>query len=150
MAWWFGAGRSSESACKWEVSARAMLSLAFLLLTMDVRWVMAAIFAGVVHEMGHCIALWLCDEPLLHIRIDIPGAVIRTGPMDDGQELLCALTGPVFGLLLLFFYRWIPRTAVIALGQSLFNLIPIYPLDGGRGLLALRNICCKEREKGVQ
>ena len=34
--------------------------------------------------------------------------------------------------MLLLPVRWIPRIAVCALVQSAFNLLPVYPLDGGR------------------
>lgn len=148
MGFWSGAGRCCR--CKVTVSGRALILFAFLLLTVDARWVTGAVAAAAVHELGHLAALWVFDVRVLGIRIDVPGAVIRTEPMEPSQELLCALSGPAFGLLLCLFRLWVPRTAVLALGQSLYNLIPVWPMDGGRGLLALRNICCKEREKGVQ
>ena len=50
------------------------------------------------------------------------------------QEFFCALTGPLGGLCLLPFLRWIPRIAICAGVQSLYNLLPVYPLDGGRAL----------------
>ena len=57
--------------------------------------------------------------------------------MGRWKELICTLTGAAAGLSLLLVARWLPRTAVVALGQSVYNLMPIYPLDGGSALQSL-------------
>lgn len=51
-----------------------------------------------------------------------------------GREVLCALAGPLGGFLLLFLLHSAPRIALCAFVQSVCNLIPVYPLDGGRAL----------------
>ena len=56
------------------------------------------------------------------------------------QELLCAMAGPVGGMFLLFLGKWYPELALCALAQSCYNLIPVYPLDGGRILKCFVNI----------
>ena len=48
------------------------------------------------------------------------------------QEFLSAMAGPAAGFLLVLLFPWFPRIAFSALVQSLFNLLPIYPFDGGR------------------
>ena len=67
-------------------------------------------------------------------RLCAGGAVMEATPMSAGRELLCVLAGPVGGLLLASFYRGIPRVAICAAAQSAFNLLPVYPLDGGRAM----------------
>ena len=62
------------------------------------------------------------------------GAEIETEAMSSFQELIAALAGPVGGLCLLVLSHWIPHIAICGLFQSAYNLLPVYPLDGGRAL----------------
>lgn len=133
-----------------RVTGRALVVLALWLLVVPLNWVSGALIAAVIHELGHLTALWLWDVPVLGLVADWSGAEIRTGPMEPWEELCCALAGPLAGALVCLFWRWFPEAAVCAGVQTSFNLIPLYPMDGGRALLAMRNICCKPGEKGVQ
>ena len=51
-------------------------------------------------------------------------------PMGRGAELLCTLAGPVAGGLTVLLWRWYPELAVAGLVQTVFNLLPVPPLDG--------------------
>lgn len=133
-----------------QVKGRGLVLMALCLLTVPFRWVVGATTAAVIHELGHLLALWLFDVPVQGMEIDIGGAVIQTGVLTPGEELCCALAGPAAGALLCFFWRWFPEAAMCAAMQTAFNLLPFYPMDGGRVLAAVRNICCKPGEKGVQ
>ena len=111
-----------------------------------------SIFAGVllaaaVHECGHLLAIRLTGGRVLGIRFHAGGARIETAPMEPGREALCVLAGPAAGALMIFTWNWFPELAVAGVVQTVFNLIPVYPLDGGR---LVRNICCKMRDFGVQ
>ena len=46
--------------------------------------------------------------------------------------MFCAVTGPACGLCLVLLYRWFPELALFALFHSVYNLLPMYPADGGR------------------
>ena len=52
-----------------------------------------------------------------------------------------ALAGPFGGLVLLLTARWLPRLAICGLMQSVFNLLPISPLDGSRAVSAMLQRC---------
>lgn len=115
-------------------SAGACIGLAVLVLLLPLKWLIAAIVAAALHEMCHVIAVKLCGGDISQIRIGGNGAVLQTQPLHPAKELFCVLAGPLGGLLLLFVSNWLPRVAICAGAQSIYNLLPLYPLDGGRAL----------------
>lgn len=119
-----------------ELSVQKGLSvyLAALLLFVPVPLIGAMLAAAVFHELCHIAALICLGHPVLSVSICATGARIRTEPLPPFHEILCALAGPLGALFLLLFARWIPAVAVCALIQSFYNLLPIYPADGGRAL----------------
>lgn len=91
-----------------------------------------------VHESGHLAALRLAGAPVLGFRLSLRGAVIRTGLMSYGQEAVCAAAGPAASLLLgAGLLRAVPEAGLLSLGLATVNLLPLYPLDGGRILAAV-------------
>ena len=121
--------------------------LGLMVLLFPVRFLLGILLAALMHEAGHILALRLTGGRLLSIHLHALGARIQAEPMEPGKGAICALAGPAAGALTVLAWRWFPELAVAGLLQTGFNLLPIYPLDGGR---AVRNICCKLREFGVQ
>ena len=117
-----------------RVSGAVCVYGALLLLILPLKWLVAAMAAALFHEVCHLAAVKLCGGRIRQITIGGSGAVMEAELMSRGRELLCALAGPAGGLILLLFANWIPRTAVCAAFQSVYNLLPVYPLDGGRAL----------------
>lgn len=117
-----------------QISAGSCIFAALLLLVLPLQWVLAAMFAAGFHELCHACAVSLCGGTIKRLTLGSGGAVMEVESMTRGRELICALAGPFGGLLLLLFSRWIPRIAICAGVQSLYNLLPVYPLDGGRAL----------------
>jgi Zn-dependent protease len=133
-------------------------TLSSMLLSLGVYWkfygwqfALGLVICIYVHEIGHVVALKrlgiAASSPMF-----IPGfgAVVRLHqyPIDADEEAQVGLAGPRWGLgisLLVFLLaRLMHSDALGAIAKvsawiNLFNLIPIPPLDGGRGFRALGN-----------
>lgn len=119
---------------KVEAAPSACILAAFLLLTLPLRWLLAAVFAAGVHELCHVLAVRLCAGRIFRIRLGIAGAALETDSLSVPKEMLCALAGPLGSFLLLFLGKWFPEAAICGTVQGMYNLLPVYPLDGGRAL----------------
>lgn len=115
-----------------RISGAAFLNLALLILLLPLRWVAAAACAAAFHECCHILAVRLCGGRITAFRIGQGGAVLETGALSTGHELICALAGPAGSFLLLVASQVWPRLALCAFVQGVFNLMPVYPMDGGR------------------
>ncbi len=120
-----------------RISGTALIFGAMLLLVLPLRWFLAAILAAIFHELCHYAAARLLGGRVGSVFVGGSGAVMQIAPLGQGRELVCALAGPVGGFLLLLFARWFPRLALCAAFQSLYNLLPVYPMDGGRAIRCL-------------
>lgn len=130
-----------------EVEAGFYLVQGMMLLLFPLRFLVGIVLAALIHELGHLLAIFITGGRVHAIRLRADGAVILSEPMEPGREIICALAGPAAGALMIMFLRSYPELALAGLVQTAFNLLPIYPLDGGR---VVRNICCKLRDFGVQ
>ena len=117
-----------------SISGSSLIFLALLLLVLPFRWILAALLAAALHELGHYIAIRLCGGQVRDLTILQSGAALQTGEMSREKELFCTIAGPLCGSLLIPLVRFAPRLAICASIQTLYNLLPIYPLDGGRAL----------------
>lgn len=118
--------------------------IAILLLIVPLRLLLAAGISAAVHELFHIFAIRLMGISVNSINFGVRGTEISTQPMTEKQELVCAMAGPAGGILLLPFYRWIPAISLCAFVQSLYNLLPLYPTDGGRVLRCGVNLFLSE------
>lgn len=123
-----------------RVEASAFFLAAVLILVLPVNWLFAAFFAAAFHELCHMLAIRAMGGRVFSLRIGTGGAVMETESLGRGRELVCALAGPAGSLLLLLGCHVFPRVAICAFVQAVFNLLPIFPLDGGRAV----RCCLKE------
>lgn len=130
------------------IDTLALLMFALALLTVPLNWLLASLVAAGVHELCHYTALRLLGGGSRGFFIRPGGAVLSVTGLTPGRELLCALAGPLGGVLLLILYRHFPRVAICAGLQSAFNLLPIYPLDGGRACHCLLCLLIGEEAAG--
>lgn len=128
-----------------EFSGSFCLAAAFFILLLPAQWLLAGLAAATFHELCHYGMIRLCGGQVSELRIGGGGAVMVTDPLSSGKECLCALAGPAGGVLLLLAGRWIPRIAVCAAVQSVFNLLPLFPLDGGRAFRCFMEMLFSKR-----
>jgi len=143
----YSAGLSSKKRPRVQVQAGTYLLAALCILILPLNWLMGWFAAVCCHEAGHMLALAYCGIPIHEINIGCTGARIFTGPITAKQELLCAAAGPISSFMLLSVAMLFPAAAMIGLIQGLFNLLPIYPFDGGRIVKAIRSILSKNQQQ---
>lgn len=119
---------------KFDVKPNTYIYIVLLLFLVPLKWLFAWLFAAGFHEVCHWIAVKLCGGEIYSITIGLGGAKMECGPMTKRKRLLAVLCGPLGGLFLLLFARWIPRVAICSWFLSLYNLLPLRQLDGGRAL----------------
>jgi len=136
------------------IAAGALTSPAYL------PWVIGTVaavglFAGVVlHELGHSVVAMRYGFPIDSITLWIFGGIAQLTemPEDWRQELAIAIAGPIvsvalgvaFGGAYLLVPESLPAVqfvvgylAVMNVALAAFNLLPAFPMDGGRVLRAL-------------
>ena len=119
--------------------------LAVSLLVIPLKWLLGWFFAAAFHELGHYLALRICRCPIYSIQIGLTGAAMVTAPMSSATELICSISGPLFGACLLLLSKQFPVLAVCAFTQTAYNLFPVYPMDGGRVLRCVLKYLLPER-----
>lgn len=140
-----------RKSIEFALSGDACVLWALMLLILPLRWILCAIIAAAFHECCHYLALRLCGVSVHGLWVGTGGASMETEPMGKAQELVCALAGPAGSLMLVFLIRWMPELAVCAGVQGLYNLLPIFPLDGGRAVRSFLGIFGYERvADGIQ
>ena len=115
-----------------HIAPSTYLHLSLLCLLLPIQWVVAFILSAVIHEVWHLIALRLCRVRIFSVGVRNFGTDINTAPITPGKELICAMAGPAGSASLLLLAKWMPLIAICGLFHLLYNLLPIYPSDGGR------------------
>jgi Zn-dependent protease len=102
----------------------------------------------ILHELGHALAARQYGIGTEHITLYPFGGVaaIQRMPEEPDQEIVIALAGPAVNVVLAALGGWLwlmtDHQLVLGfvmtnLGMAAFNLIPAFPMDGGRVLRAL-------------
>lgn len=120
-----------------RISAGAFLWPAVLLMFLPIQWVVAMLLAGIIHELCHIVTIFILKGKIFRICVGMRGAVIEVASLPPWKELLCALAGPIGSACLLLTARMFPRLAICGVVHCLYNLLPLFPFDGGRILSSL-------------
>lgn len=86
-----------------------------------------------VHELAHAAALLLLGGTLEGLRLGFAQLTLRTGILPLPAELIGTAAGPGVNLLCgCLLGQAAPVFAAASLLLGIFNLLPVWPLDGGR------------------
>lgn len=127
---------------KLRLDGRACWCWALMLLILPLKWLTAAFLAACFHELCHFAAVKLCGGEVLSVTVGATGAEMEVYDLGNRGECISALAGPAGSILLLILAPVFPTVAVCALVQGLYNLLPIWPLDGGRAVRCLLAQLC--------
>jgi Zn-dependent protease/CBS domain-containing protein len=123
---------------------------------MGVSGMLGLFICVILHELGHAIVARHYGLPITYITLFIFGGVaeLKKEPTSPKVEFLMAIAGPIVSFVLAFVlylvtklgatYEWPTAVravtgylALINFILALFNLIPAFPLDGGRVFRAI-------------
>ena len=137
-----------------------------LLIILGFKGELVIAFAFVfLHELMHYLIARILGFSGFDIEILPIGAVLKVKDLDEAsamEDLMISLAGPIFNLLIavifyiLFRLYSIPYLQLIYktnLALGIFNLIPAFPLDGGRvfrDILSIRTIYRKANEISIR
>ena len=141
-------------AKKWNkpvfsIRGESFLLLALMILILPLRWVIGFLAAALWHELCHVVAVYLCGGTIRNVSVSGLGAVMDTQPLPPWRELICTLAGPFGGMILLLFFGVFPRLAFCAAVHSVYNLLPLLPLDGARALRCVTQVFMPKRAVAI-
>lgn len=118
-----------------RVSPAGLIFWSFLFFMLPEREAAALLVPVAVHEAGHLLSIKLLGFKIHSINLELTGLKIEYSRNEStAEELAVAAAGPLagIGLWLLCDFTGAELMAGVSLLLSIFNLLPIYPLDGGR------------------
>lgn len=136
-----------------KINIQIFVIIAILILTKQIEIYVWLMLFALIHELAHMftgIALKLKPKTLEIQPFGI-GIIFESFENTEKNKIIIALAGPVFNIIMaiIFSYINLSNQATIVNANillAIFNLMPIYPLDGGRILKAIIKTKHKKQE----
>ncbi len=133
-----------------SVAKPALFAVSLAGWTIISSWQFAVVIIAVImfHEYGHVRAMKKFSIPTkgMYLIPFVGGVAIGNKPKTQWQDVYISMMGPMYGLLMtIVFYLmylvsgsdFLGLVAAVSGLVNIFNLLPIYPLDGGRVLKSI-------------
>ena len=147
---------------KFSVNPAFFLVILWLLINFGLLTFFYYLFAILIHELGHYFMAKFLGYRLSKFSLSPYGVSMSYygQELEERDDMLIALSGPfsniIFSLLCLALwwifpvtYTYLSSLVEISLVIALFNLLPAYPLDGGRVFVSLCSRCM-DRAKALK
>ena len=129
---------------KFKLGISFLLLILICFITGNVELIINYILALTLHELAHLFVAVKSGYSLKLIKLDMFGLSIDLNEMiDDRDNFKINIAGPVCNLLMVvccMAFYWLIPTSYFYLNTfcfanlilAIFNLLPVYPLDGGK------------------
>ena len=121
-----------------DIKPLALLLFALVYFFDESGFIALVLPAAAFHELGHFLAMKMGGMRLRSLRLGLFGLEMDYwGSLSGGWGAAALGAGPLFGIiyfavLTIAPFEYCRLSGEISLALSLFNLLPILPLDGGR------------------
>ncbi len=129
---------------KFKISISFYILVALCLVSKNFILLLNYFTALSIHELSHLLVAYTKGYSLKKIKLDMFGmSVDLDSPIDDKDNFLINLSGPLSNLFICllclslywlfpFSFYYLNTFCIANLTIAIFNLLPIYPLDGGK------------------
>lgn len=129
---------------KIRINLEIILFIIIFIITKQINIYAVFIIFTLVHEMSHAVVGIFLGLRLKKIEVMPFGFKITFWQNRNKiKKILVTLAGPLVNVIIMIFaiiFKWHTDIAYANLLIAVFNLIPIYPLDGGRLLKAILSL----------
>ena len=152
-----------------RIDLKILIFLFVFFLTNQIEIYLIIMFFCLLHELGHIIMgiiLKMKPEKIELMAFGLSSSFkanskdgeikIKNGNLLQLKEILIALVGPILSIVLVIIYMYLEPiyiTREVAIYSNLlimiFNLLPIYPLDGGRIIKGILHIEFGEKKADI-